>query len=85
MSQKLQITDNIVSKGDEAMEQKRSNKSNKTLLAIGKLLFILLIVFDVYLFFTKTSMVVKSLSAGSFVLLVALLVLSLSKTPKSQN
>jgi len=68
------------------MQQKRSNKSNmKTLLAIGKLLFILLIVFDVYLFFTKTSMVVKSLSAGSFVLLVALLVLSLSKTPKSQN
>ena len=67
------------------MEQKRSNKSNmKTLLVIGNILFILLIVFDVYLFFTKTSMVAKSLSAGSFVLLVALLVLSLGKTPKSR-
>ena len=67
------------------MEQKRSDKSNvKTFLVIGNILLILLIVFDVYLFFTKTSIVVKSLSAGSFVLLVALLVLSLGKTPKSR-
>lgn len=68
------------------MEQKHSNKSNrKTLLGIGNILFILLIVFDVYLFFTKTAMVAKLLAAGSFVLLIALLVLSLRKTTKLQN
>ena len=68
------------------MEQKRSNNSNvKALLVIGNILFVLLIVFDIYLFFTKTAMVAKLLAAGSFVLLLALLVLSLRKTTRLQN
>lgn len=68
------------------MEQKPLNNSNRrTLLVIGNILFILLIVFDIYLFFTKTTMVAKLLAAGSFVLLIALFVLSLRKTIKLQN
>lgn len=68
------------------MRQKHSNSSNgRTLLGIGNILFILLIVFDVYLFFTKTSIVAKSLTLGSFVLLMTLLILSVRKTVKPQR
>lgn len=68
------------------MEQKQSNNSKRrTLLGIGNILFILLIVFDVYLFFTKTSIVAKSLAVGSFVLLMALFILSIRKTVKLQR
>ncbi len=68
------------------MGQKQSNNSKRrTLLGIGNILFILLIVFDVYLFFTKTSIVAKSLAVGSFVLLIALFILSIRKTVKLQR
>ncbi|MFD1928917.1 hypothetical protein ACFSFY_12820 [Sporosarcina siberiensis] len=67
------------------MGQRNSNINEKTLLGIGNIIFIFLIVFDVYLFFTKTSMVAKLLAGGSFVLLMALLILSLKKTIKPQE
>lgn len=68
------------------MGQKQSNNSNRrTLLSLGNILFILLIVFDVYLFFTKTSIIAKSLAVGSFVLLMALLILSVRKIVKLQR
>ncbi len=68
------------------MGQKQSNNSKRrTLLGIGNILFILLIVFDVYLFFTKTSIVAKSIAVGSFVLLMALFILSIRKTVKLQR
>lgn len=68
------------------MGQRHSNNSNgRTLLGIGNILFILLIIFDVYLFFTKTSIVAKSLTVGSFVLLMTLLILSVRKTVKPQK
>lgn len=55
-------------------------KNKKIGIVVGQIIFILIMIFDVYLFFTKADLTPKLLSAGSFILLLVLLIISFKKS-----